>query len=86
MALRFPTMYSGKSLVHIAKFPNMTSPTGFYQVNWDGLFSTETIIHMFDHRHPDRIKTAIQQPRGVRYEGLEPYLDGEPMTRSSYGN
>ena len=35
MALRFPMMYSGKSLqdiVRTAKFPNMTSTTGFYHM------------------------------------------------------
>ena len=34
---------------------------------------------MFDHRHRDRAQTATQQLREARYEGLEPYLDGEPV-------
>jgi hypothetical protein len=40
----------------------------------DGLFSAETVFHL-----EDRTQTTVRRLREVRYGGLEPYLDSEPV-------
>ena len=49
-------------------------------IHLDGLFNADTILHLDDHRI--RTQIAIERLRDRRYEGLEPFLDGEPVNES----